>query len=88
MKTRTKWVLILVFGLLSLVALIGQSAEARGKYNVYCANGKLEIDSRSLEQMKAARGNNVCILAEFSSLAEAEKYASNNGGKGSPCRCR
>ncbi|MBX7218763.1 MAG: hypothetical protein K1Y36_02345 [Blastocatellia bacterium] len=87
MKAQTKWYLTLVFGFLALIGA-GQVAAANAKYTVYCANGKIEIDSRSLEQMKAARGNNVCVLADFTALGDAEKYASQQGGKGSPCKCR
>lgn len=87
MSGGSKTILSLAFGLVALAAAFGSTAEARGKYNVYCANNKLEVDSRSLEQMKSARGANVCLLAEFGSLGDAEKFASDRGGKGSPCKC-
>lgn len=57
------------------------------KYRVFCANGKLEVEQRTVEQEKNARGSNVCMLAEFDTLSDAEKYAENHGGKGSDCKC-
>jgi hypothetical protein len=78
---------------LSAVLLIALSAAAAGrlddsKYRVFCANGKVEVEQRTLEQEKNARGSNVCVLAEFSTLSDAEKYAEEHGGKGSDCNCR
>lgn len=58
------------------------------KYRVFCANGKIEIEQRTLEQEKNARGSSVCVLAEFDYLSDAEKYAENHGGKGSECKCQ
>jgi hypothetical protein len=57
------------------------------KYRVFCANGKLEVEQRTLEQEKNARGSSVCMLAEFDSRSDADNYAENHGGKGSECKC-
>jgi hypothetical protein len=57
------------------------------KYRVFCANGKLEVEQRTVEQEKNARGSSVCLLAEFNYLSDADKYAENHGGKGSDCKC-
>jgi hypothetical protein len=57
------------------------------KYRVFCANNKLEVEQRTLEQQKNARGSNVCLLAEFDYASDADKYAENHGGKGSDCKC-
>ena len=57
------------------------------KYRVFCANNKLEVEQRTLEQEKNARGSNVCLLAEFDYVSDADKYAENHGGKGSDCKC-
>jgi hypothetical protein len=57
------------------------------KYRVFCANGKLEVEQRTLEQEKNARGSSVCQLAEFDYLSDADKYAESRGGKGSDCKC-
>jgi hypothetical protein len=57
------------------------------KYRVFCANNKLEVEQRTLEQEKNARGSNVCLLAEFDYASDADKYAENHGGKGSDCKC-
>jgi hypothetical protein len=37
-------------------------AQSSTKYSVYCANGKIEVDMRTPEQMKSARGSDVCQL--------------------------
>lgn len=57
------------------------------KNRVFCANGKVEVEQRTLEQEKNARGSNVCVLAEFDTLSDAEKWAEDHGGKGSDCKC-
>ena len=57
------------------------------KYRVFCANGKIEVEQRTLEQEKNARGSNVCMLAEFDYLSDAEKEAEKRGGKGADCKC-
>jgi hypothetical protein len=77
---------ILLIALLAAVALAGRPDDSR--YRVFCANGKVEVEQRTLEQEKNARGSNVCVLAEFDTLSDAEKYAENHGGKGSDCNCR
>lgn len=58
-------------------------------YGVYCANGKVEIDMRSLEQMQSARGKgNVCLLNSFKTRTDAEKLAKSMGGVGGSCKCK
>ena len=57
------------------------------KYRVFCANGKIEVEQRTLEQEKNARGSSVCQLAEFEYLSDAEKEAEKRGGKGADCKC-
>jgi hypothetical protein len=57
------------------------------KYRVFCANGKIEVEQRTLEQEKNARGSSVCQLAEFDYLSDAEKEAEKRGGKGADCKC-
>jgi len=64
-------------------------AQSSTKYSVYCANGKIEVDMRTLDQMKSARGSDVCQLGEFNYLADAQSFAKKNfGGVGSGCSCR
>jgi hypothetical protein len=77
---------LLLIALAAAVALAGRIDDS--KYRVFCANGKVEVEQRTLEQEKNARGSNVCVLAEFDTLSDAEKYAENHGGKGSDCNCR
>lgn len=94
MKRMTS--LLLVAGMILLVALatafgVPTFATRRmavdSKYRVFCANNKVEVEQRTLEQEKNARGSSVCQLAEFDYLSDAEKYAENHGGKGSDCTC-
>jgi hypothetical protein len=87
---------LLVGGLLGSGWLLGvepQPAYARAfqaaKYKVYCVNGRIEIDSHSLDEMRSSRGANVCLLveAEYESLSDARTSAKRFGGVGAPCRC-
>jgi hypothetical protein len=79
--------------LIALVTVVGMPTLATkgssedSKYRVFCANGKLEVEQRTVEQEKNARGSSVCMLAEFDYLSDADKYAENHGGKGSDCKC-
>jgi hypothetical protein len=57
------------------------------KYRVFCADGKIEVEQRTLEQEKNARGSNVCVLGEYDYLSDAEKRAEGLGGKGASCNC-
>ena len=57
------------------------------KYRVFCANNKIEVEQRTLEQQKNARGSSVCVLGEFNYLSDAEKDAEQKGGKGAECKC-
>jgi len=69
-----------------VVAAAGRPDDS--KYRVFCADGKVEVEQRTLEQEKNARGSNVCVMAEFDYLSDADKYAENHGGKGSDCSCK
>lgn len=74
----------------AVVAIPKNSSAAVGddsKYRVFCANGKIEVEQRTLEQQKNARGSNVCVLGEFDYLSDAEKEAEKRGGKGADCKC-
>jgi hypothetical protein len=68
-------------------ALVPDNVINDSKYRVFCANNKIEVEQRTLEQQKNARGSNVCVLAEFDYLSDAEKYAEGKGGKGADCKC-
>ena len=54
-------------------------------YSVYCANGKIEVDTRTESEMKSARGGRVSTLSKFSSRTDADKYAKQRGGIGASC---
>ena len=63
---------------------------ALADYYVYCANGKIEVDSRNPEQMRIARGSGVCQMGpRFGFLSDAQSFAQRNfGGAGRTCSCR
>ena len=84
---------VLNLSALVLVALAAAVASAGSRqidlqYRVFCANGKIAVEQRTLEQEKNAQGSNVCMMAEFDSLSDAESYAEKRGGKGADCSCR
>ena len=83
----TALLLITFAGALAAPGFAPNSANADSKYRVFCANNKIEVEQRTLEQQKNARGSNVCMLSEFDYLSDAEKYAEEKGGKGSDCKC-
>jgi hypothetical protein len=94
MKRMTSLLLVSVMTLLVALAtafgmpgVAPREAAADSKYRVFCANNKVEVEQRTLEQEKNARGSSVCQLAEFDTLSDAENYAENHGGKGSDCKC-
>ena len=71
------------------VLVLPPPAQSSTKYSVYCANGKIEVDMRTPEQMKSARGSDVCQLGEFNYLSDAQSFAKKNfGGVGAKCSCR
>lgn len=81
-------VLFITFAtVLSTSAFAPDNASPDSKYRVFCANKKIEVEQRTLEQQKNARGSSVCMLAEFDYLSDAEKYAEGKGGKGADCTC-
>ena len=56
-----------------------------GKYYVYCANGKIEVDSRDPQQMKSARGSGTYVMSEFNYKTDADNFAKQLGGVGGKC---
>ena len=85
--------ILLGLSVLLLIALASVLAapsnpSADSKYRVFCADNKIEVEQRTVEQEKNARGSNVCMLAEFDYASDADKYAEEHGGKGSACKCQ
>jgi hypothetical protein len=77
--------------LLLAAALLAISAgPALADYYVYCANGRIEVDGRSPEQMRIARGSGVCQMGpRFGFRSDAMTFAQRNfGGEGRACSCR
>lgn len=82
---------LLLIALPAIVVSAGLGAAHRSddyKYRVFCANGKIAVEQRTLEQEKNAQGSNVCQMAEFDSLSDADNYAERHGGKGGDCSCK
>ena len=75
---------VMVFGMPTMAST---NSTVDSKYRVFCANGKIEVEQRTLEQQKNARGSSVCMLGEFDTLSDAEKHAESLGGKGAECKC-
>ena len=72
----------------ALIALTPFAAHAESYY-VYCANNKIEVDSRDPAQMKSARGSGICQLSSFNYRSDAESFAKKNfGGVGGKCACK
>jgi hypothetical protein len=57
------------------------------KYTVYCAEGHIEVEMRTLDEMKSARGSNTCVKGSFDYASDADKLAESLGGKGADCSC-
>ncbi|HPG50936.1 MAG TPA: hypothetical protein PLA65_11170 [Spirochaetota bacterium] len=69
------------------LCIIATVAFGESDYNVYCAEGKIAADSRTLDQMKSARGSDTCLLKSFSYSSDADTFAESVGGKGASCSC-
>ncbi|GGG44881.1 hypothetical protein GCM10010964_35360 [Caldovatus sediminis] len=75
---------------LAALAVLATPTAASASYYVYCANGRIEVDGRDPEQMRNARGSNVCQMGpRFDYLSDAQEFARRNfGGAGRACSCR
>lgn len=63
-------------------------AAARADYYVYCANSRIEVDTRPPDQMRSARGSDLCQFGDFSTLSSARDLADKQfGGTGARCTC-
>ena len=71
--------------MLLLGALVFVSPCLATDYYVYCANGKIEVDTRDEAQMKSARGSNVKVLSKFNFKTDADNFAKKLGGVGAKC---
>jgi hypothetical protein len=62
-------------------------AQTTSSYGVFCANGRIEIDARSEEEMRTQRG--ACQFVRFPTRSDAENFARRNfKATGAPCSCR
>lgn len=69
------------------VALVLPTA-AMADYYAYCVHGRIAIDQRSPEEMRAQLG--ACPMSQgYSTRSDAETFARRNfGGVGGSCSCR
>jgi hypothetical protein len=72
------------------IAAVLAPAAARADDDVYCANSRIEMDSRDPHQMRIARGSGVCQMGPTSGfLSSAQDFARNDfGGPDRPCSCQ
>ena len=74
-----------------IASLVGSAllapVAAHADYYVYCANNRIEVDGRSPDQMRIARGSGVCQMGpKFGFLSDAQSFAQRNfGGAGRSC---
>lgn len=74
---------------IAVAALAATPARAQTfeSYGVFCAGGRIVIDSRSAEQMQSQRG--ACQFSRFPTRSDAEGFARRNfRGVGGTCSCR
>ena len=76
----------LIFAMAALGVLLFATPCLAADYYVYCANGKIEVDTRDEAKMKSARGSNVKLLSKFKNKTDADKFAKNLGGIGAMCK--
>ena len=89
MLKTLKFSLIIAVVLSVFVFASLSKSQSKTTYSVYCANGKIEVDMRDFEQMKNARGSDICKLGEFNYLSDAQSFAKKNfGGIGTACSCK
>ncbi|MBO4300023.1 MAG: hypothetical protein J5861_00315 [Desulfovibrio sp.] len=67
------------------LCLFSATSAMSAKYSVYCANGKIEVDTRNLQQMKSARGPHTYMMSEFDNKIDADNFAKKLGGVGAQC---
>lgn len=78
----SRWLLTLALWAMPLPALAQYES-----YGVFCASGRIVIDSRSEEQMRSNRG--ACQFRRFPNRSDAEGFARRNfGGVDKSCSCR
>ena len=84
-KTRRLSLVTIVVGLTAIA--VSGPALAQTSYGVFCANGRIEIDSRSEDEMRRQRS--ACQFARFPFRMDAENFARRNFKKvGASCSCR
>ena len=69
------------------VGVLAAGPAAAEDYGVFCASGRIEVDSRAADEMRTQRG--ACQFQRFQTRTDAENFARRNfGGVGGSCSCR
>src|SRR5436309_1642002 len=63
------------------------SGQTEKKYKLFCVNGKIEVGSHDISEMKAARGTKVCEIGAYDTFSQAIEASKRLGGVGAPCPC-
>ena len=71
---------------LALLPASGDAA-AGADYGVYCVRGRLLVEQKRIEELKAAHGEDVCRLEQDATEAGARDKAVRLGGIGAACEC-
>ena len=62
---------------------------AQTRDNVYCAQGRIALDRRSPDLLREVEGAGICLLGQFDTTEDAERFAGQRlGGLGAACSCR
>lgn len=69
----------------SLAAFAG--TRDREDYGVFCVRGRLSLEQRRIEELKASVGHDVCRLDQDQSEAAAREKILRLGGIGARCSC-
>ena len=69
-----------------LIATLSSSLAFAADYYVYCANGKIEVDSREPAKMQSDRGDRKLVtMGKFNGKNDADNLAKKLGGIGAKC---
>ena len=82
-------ILVLVLSLAAVAATSPAAGSPRlaSDYGVFCVHGRLAVDPRRIEELKAAFGEDVCRLEQDVTENGAREKILRLGGSGSTCVC-
>ncbi len=80
-------VLLLSMAAASATTAVTASPRLGSDYGVFCVHGRLAVDPRRIEELKAAFGEDVCRLEQDATETGAREKILRLGGAGSTCVC-